>query len=137
QAFQEVTADSPDYARALTRAGDSYWKGYTHGVLKPAQERDPEKLAAWLKAAQESLANGLAEQLKARKGETLVPRELAEAQLNLAEVSLECGQAGEAVRLVGELVPKISAQKELEPIQLRALIALLRGHVVRNDLEAA
>lgn len=134
RAFETVGTESPDYARALGRAGDAYWKAYAAGARKPDDERDAAKLAEWLGKARETLAKGVETLRLAAKPDGPMPPELADAQMNLAEVSLESGQPADAVALTKALLPKIVAQKELAPLQLRALIALLRGQVVTDDL---
>jgi tetratricopeptide (TPR) repeat protein len=135
--FESVSSTSPDYARALGRAGDAYWHLYADGAMKPPDEREPKKMAEALKLAQQNLSKSVAEQRKGLKSDSPVPLELAEAEINLAEASIESGQLADAVKLMQELAPKTQTQKELKSLELRTLIALLRGCIATKDLRAA
>lgn len=136
-AFESVSSNSPDYARALGRAGDAYWHVYADGAMKPPEEREPDKMADALKRAHANLVKSVTEQKKNLKAEAPVPLELAEAEINLAEASIESGQPADAVRLMQELAPNTQTQQELKSLELRTLIALLRGCIATKDLRSA
>jgi tetratricopeptide (TPR) repeat protein len=135
--FETVNPNSPDYARALSRAGDAFWAAYVEGVTKPTEQQPSDQLAAWLRRARDNLAKSAATQAKLVKPDAAVPVEFAATQIRLAEVSIEAGDPAEAVKIVSELVPKFALQKDLEPLHVRALVSLLRGQIMTGDLKAA
>ncbi len=137
EAFESVTPNSPDYARSLGRSGDAFWQVYVEGASLTPEARQPEKMVESLRRARENLAKSVNEQRKIQKANSPPSVELAEAEINLADVSIESGQAANAVKLMQELVPKLGAWPELKSLELRALLALLRSAITAKELRAA
>jgi tetratricopeptide (TPR) repeat protein len=135
--LEGVAAGSPDRALALVGSGEAYWQAYIAGASKPAEERDASKLSLWLKRARENLAKGVTELVAKLKPDAPLPLEVGRAQVNLAEVLLENSEAAESVKLMQELVPKVSADQNLAALLLPAFIVLLRGQIMTDNLPAA
>gem|GEM_PF-4207210 len=135
--LEGVGPNSPERALALVSSGEAYWQAYVDGASKPAEERDASQLGLWLKRARENLGKGVTELAGKLKPDAPLPLELGRAQINLAEVLLENNEAAGSVRLVQELVPKISADRQLEALVLPAYIVLLRGQIMTDNLPAA
>ena len=135
--LESAPPTAPDYAKLLTQAGETYWRGYVDGATRPPEDQDPAQLTDFLKRARAALDKGVAEQFKGLKPEAAVPRELAQATLDLADAWLESGEPAEAVKQAQQIRPKIIEQQELEPLKVRVLVCLLRGQIMTNDLAGA
>jgi tetratricopeptide (TPR) repeat protein len=136
-AFEAVTPGSPDYAHSLARAGDTFWRLYTDEATKPPEERASEKMSAALERSRRDWTLSIAEFRKSVTPDATPPAEMAEVAISLAEASIEAGQSSETVRLMQEFVPRLRSHKDLQSLELRGLVALLRGCIAIQDLRAA
>ena len=97
--FGKVPETDSKYAEAQLAAGQAYATAYagSHRMLeKPA----PEKLAGWLKSAQDHLRKGIDKMSPLVAPQGPVPGELIAAKVSLAQIIISQGKEAEALKLL-------------------------------------
>jgi len=94
--FVKIPETDTKFAEAQLAAGQAYWTAYA-GSSRMLEKPAPEKLAGWLKSAQEHLRKGI-EKMAAAGGQA--PGELIAAKMSLAQIIISQGKEAEALKLL-------------------------------------
>ena len=141
--LDEVPADSPRRGEAELAAGQALWAAYLD-ALRLSDEERPAKadMNRMLVEAKKALEDGIRRLRKPVDDGGKVDYNLAAAVLSLAQIYLDVGQAGQAVRWIDD--PKIGPHTLLnDPVtdrgnfRVETIKATLRAYVAVRNLEAA
>ncbi|MDB5346221.1 MAG: hypothetical protein JWP89_4598 [Schlesneria sp.] len=101
--FGKIPASDPKYPEAQLAAGQAYWTAYLSDSRKTGSDKPtPEKLADWLKSAQEHLANGIKKMTETTPKEGVPPAELIAAKMSLAQILISQGKDADSLKLMLE-----------------------------------
>lgn len=99
--FGKIPPSDPKYPEAQLAAGQAYWTAYLSESRKTGADKPaPEKLAEWLKSAQEHLDNGIKKMSETSPKEGAAPVELVAAKMSLAQILISQGKDADALKLL-------------------------------------
>ena len=134
-AFEEVNPRSLRYPIAMFLAGQTNWRLYLAAKNKPAGA-DQTALDALRAKAEQQLQTSFDAQRKSAEANKPAPPQLLDAQLLLAELKIDAGQAREAAELLAPLLESIRTlkPKPLDNTHLRILLAAARADAALGQL---
>ena len=157
--FEAVNSHSERYAMALYLDAYVHWSLYRQEKAKPegSEEkvkpgarkekrkseatRDKKAMALHMEKAIEALVPSVELQQKARKaaGEAEMPQPLIDAQVMLANIYLEAGEAKKAAAQFQPLIDELTKRKPktLDNTMLDIFLGAVRAYVATNDLPKA
>ena len=98
--FGRVPETDSKFAEAQLAAGQAYWTAYA-GSGRLLEKPSAEKLAGWLKSAQDHLRKGI-EKMASTIAPGSAPAELIAAKVSLAQIIISQGKEAEALKLLLE-----------------------------------
>ena len=136
--FERVNPKSARYGVAMCLAGQYYWRLYVREKLKPGAVHDAKQMAADRAKAVERLTDGL-ELLRKEANSGGLPKSFIAAQMLLAEIRYEGGDAKGAAALYQPLIDLVSAEKPqtLDEDTLRIFLGAVRSYCAAGELDKA
>jgi tetratricopeptide (TPR) repeat protein len=136
--FERVNPLSARYGLAMCLAGESYWRLYVAEKLKPGPLHDDKQMATDRAKAVERLSAGL-EILRRQSRAGAPSKSLVAAQLLLARIRFEGGDAEGAAALYQPLIDLVQAEKPqtLDEDTLGMFLGAVRAYCATGDLERA
>lgn len=137
-AFEAVSERSERYPVALSLAAQTYWRRYLGEKQKGPQADKARMDADHSKALQQIRTSVERFRRVAEPGKPL-PRPHLEAELLLAEIQLDAGEAKEAASVLEPLVGQIKAEKPatLDLTMLRVFFAGAQAYLALGDVDRA
>ncbi|MGD9720427.1 MAG: hypothetical protein AB7O59_06655 [Pirellulales bacterium] len=136
-AFEEVNPRSLRYGAAMFLAGQTNWRRYLIAKSRPGAAVQNSALAAQRATAEQQLRTSLDHLQQPAQSTPAAADQVTDAQLLLAEVQLEAGQAAEAAALIEPLAAAVrqAKPKPLDNNQLRILLASARADAASAKFE--
>jgi tetratricopeptide (TPR) repeat protein len=137
--FDRVNPKSERYATAMYWAGQNYWRLYVTEKFKRQGVPDKNQMAANRAKTIERLTTALGILRKQVEPGKPLPKYMLEAQLLLAEVYNEGGEAKQAAALYQPLVELIKAEKpqNFDANTIRIFLGAVRAYSALNELDKA
>lgn len=137
-AFEAVSQRSERYPVALSLAAQTHWRRYLSEKQKGPQA-DKARLEADRSQALRQIRESVERFRRAAEPGKALPRPHLEAELLLAEIQLDAGEAQQAAALLGPLLQQIKAEKPgtLDLVMLRVFFAGAQAYLALGDVDRA
>lgn len=137
-AFEAVSERSERYPVALSLAAQTYWRRYL-GEKQKGPRADKARMDADHSKALQQIRTSVERFRRVAEPGKPLPRPHLEAELLLAEIQLDAGDAKEAARVLEPLVGQIKAEKPatLDLTMLRVFFAGAQAYLALGDVDRA